>query len=406
MDYTHLLTAVETHAAVRRRQRLQPVGGAGDKIFPPTYPGDGRNAPARHVLEKRRVAGQDVWCCLVDSVQSQANRLEEALQAGIDAGDYQVPHLVVDFTGHGVEPLTRVTSLEAPHRVYDAILRDSALDGKPFQKSPLGERLNKASPRDVSAILEVSPSSLVLGAWNSTGEGGGIGAKFQRSLVAEIMAVGVTVLAETETGEALNAGRRTGSRIDPLSILRRVEVFKGEEGEWDVSKAGAGKKAKQVRPSEINHGNIAPSVADLGITCDYAEQTAVLSFASLRRLRFGSASPEAVKAARAYLAALGLLKLVEHDRAGYALRSRCDLVPETAAPWELVAATGTADTMALERNAILALYQEALAAVQAHFPLHLAPVVLRPLDKLVEIIRRSQALALSNEDTSEGGEEG
>jgi len=42
MDYLQLQRAVAEDAALRRRQRLQPAGGPGDKIFPPTYPGEGR----------------------------------------------------------------------------------------------------------------------------------------------------------------------------------------------------------------------------------------------------------------------------------------------------------------------------------------------------------------------------
>jgi hypothetical protein len=38
-----LRTAVGRDAAIRRVQKLQPVGGPGDKIFPPTYPGERTN---------------------------------------------------------------------------------------------------------------------------------------------------------------------------------------------------------------------------------------------------------------------------------------------------------------------------------------------------------------------------
>src|SRR5439155_11427239 len=131
---------------------------------------------------------------------------------------------------------------------------------------------------------------LLFGAWHSTGEGGGLGAKFARCLVSEIIAVNSPVdeIADTRTGEVevRTSGRRTGSRIDPLGILRKVEVFKSPEG-WDTVKERAGRGAKAVRPSEINHGNIAPSVQSLGITCDHAEHVAVISFAALRRLAFG-----------------------------------------------------------------------------------------------------------------------
>ena len=87
IDLQTLREAVGEDAAFRRVRRLQPVGGKGDKIFPPTYPpprGSPRNTPPRHVFERRRVEGGEVWCVLIDSVQSQANRLEEALLAATE----------------------------------------------------------------------------------------------------------------------------------------------------------------------------------------------------------------------------------------------------------------------------------------------------------------------------------
>src|SRR5438105_15384970 len=100
-DIDQLGSAVAKDAAVRRRQPLQPVGGKGDKIFPPTYPGEGRNnPPPRHVYELRRLNEAEVWCVLVDSVQSQANRLEESLLQMIrDNSGVNIPHVVVDFRG-------------------------------------------------------------------------------------------------------------------------------------------------------------------------------------------------------------------------------------------------------------------------------------------------------------------
>src|SRR3984893_10827576 len=88
---------VANDAALRRRQRLQPVGGKGDNIFPPTCPGEGRNTPPRHVFERRQLDGLQVWCVLVDSVQSQANRLEEVLLAAVRDEIISLPYVVVDF---------------------------------------------------------------------------------------------------------------------------------------------------------------------------------------------------------------------------------------------------------------------------------------------------------------------
>ena len=147
--------------------------------------------------------GADVWCVLVDSVQSQANRLEECLLDAIRDGT-QIPYVEVDFTGAGLDGISKITSLDAPHRVYDAILRDSLYDGAPFMESDIGQRLTKAKMEDASALLEVSPTALLFGAWHSTGEGGGLGAKFARCLTSEIVGIGVPVedvVVNQRTGE-------------------------------------------------------------------------------------------------------------------------------------------------------------------------------------------------------------
>lgn len=400
-SFEDLSRAVAADAAFRRRRRLQPVEGKGGKIFPPTYPGERSNDPARHVFERRRVDGRDVWCVLVDSVQSQANRLEECLLQAVRSKSIELPYVFVDFSSENLDGLTEITSLDAPHRLFDAILRDSELGGKPFMKSDKGLALVATKPADASPIFELSPTALLFGVWNSTGEGGGLGAKFPRCLVSELIAVDVPV--EEAGGAVTSAGRRTGSRIDPLGVLRRVEVFKSKEG-WDTDEKKAGKGAKKVRPSEINHGNIAPSVSNLGVTCDYIEQTSVVTLAGLRRLGFGGT--HRASSARSLLAALGLVALLDQDARGYALRSRCDLVCEGEAPLELVKPDGSTQPIEMSLDEARALYAACVAeARKAGFTFSSTPLVLTPQAKLVEIVRRSRDLALAGEggETAEAG---
>ncbi len=409
-----LMDAVGSDAAFRRVRRLQPVGGQGDKIFPPTYRGQGRNDPPRHVFELRRVDGKEIWCVLIDSVQSQANRLEEALLAAAEEEEARderlpLPYVTVDFRGAGLEPLERITSLDAPHRVYDAILRDSLLSGTPFMRSDEGQRLAAAKPADATALLELSPTALLFGAWHSQGQGGGLGAKFPRAVVSEIMGVDTPVEdgpADRRTGEVetRTAGRRTGSRIDPLGILGKVEVFKGASvSEWSTQQNEAGRGAKKVRPSEINHSNIAPTIEPLGVTCDHAEHRSTITLAGLRRLRFGGGERDA--AGRALIASLGLLALAEQDARGYALRSRCDLVCEGAAPLELVHADGTTDAVELDRVAARALYRQTYAQAEAA-GFEFRSLTLKPQDKLIEIVRRSRQLALESKGDDGGDDNG
>lgn len=100
-------------AAIRQVSRLEPAGDPGDKVFPPTYQG------GVYATETRRIKGQDVKCVLLDSVQSQANRMEQALLAACnetvgDARRLEMPLLAVEFPDF--PDIGRITALDAPYR--------------------------------------------------------------------------------------------------------------------------------------------------------------------------------------------------------------------------------------------------------------------------------------------------
>ena len=57
LDLTTLRSAVAGSAvAVRSITRLQPAGGPGDKVFPPTYMKE-KGAETKYALERRRIEG-------------------------------------------------------------------------------------------------------------------------------------------------------------------------------------------------------------------------------------------------------------------------------------------------------------------------------------------------------------
>jgi CRISPR-associated protein Csb1 len=409
-----LQNSVASAAAIRRVRKLQPAGGPGDKIFPPTYPGEGRgaNAAPRHVFERRRIDGNNVLCVLIDSVQSQANRLEQALQVARDGGAVGFPAIAVDFSGTDVADIGRITTLDAPHRVFDAIIRDSELAGVRFRDTEQGQRLVEAKAHNARAVYELSPTALVFGAWNSTGEGGGLGAKFPRCIVSEIIGVGVATESGVDraTGEVgeVPSGRRVGSRIDPLGIRSGVAIYKLPNGDWslDAPKDKKGKDASKVRPSEINHSNIAPSVSQLGVSIDYALHSFVLSFAALRRLRIGASAADL--AAQTVLAALGLAAATAQDRGGYFLRSRCDLVPEPDSPssFEIVNANGSVEMVELDfAQASRLAVEGAQAAKAAGLNWNDSDLVLKPQPKLVHLVSKSRELALRGEAEAETEDE-
>ena len=190
-------------AAFRCVTDYQPSGGPGDKVFPPTYEG-GKYATEERIDPETGAIRQ---CVLLDSVQSQANRMELALLESHRAGKVALPLLVTRFDQQELLKKFTVTSLEAPHRVADALFRDSLLDGTIFRRSSKGAILDTADVRNATGLFGLCPTGLVFGLWDSTGPRGGLGAKFQRAVVSEIVGFDAVV------------GTKTVSRIDPAQIM-------------------------------------------------------------------------------------------------------------------------------------------------------------------------------------------
>lgn len=386
-----------TAAAFRCITDHQPAGGSGDKVFPPTYEG------GKYATEDRidPATGEVRQCVLLDSVQSQANRMELALLEAHRAGKVELPLLVARFDQDELPKKFAVTSLEAPHRVADALFRDSLLSGVIFRKSVKGAILDTAEVRNAAGLFGLCPTALIFGLWDSTGPRGGLGAKFQRAIVSEIVGYDAVV------------GQKTASRIDPAQI--RLEAGPlyvrnsagDDEPEWMLNdKSNPKKLGKDGKPSEANHGNVTPSIEEGGFTLSKARQTTTLSLAVLRRLRFplnGAADSDhnVDLAARTALVALGLaagsLARVDTD-----LRSRCQLFAEQEPVWELLDRPGEPPReFALTPEDALKLLEAAVAeAKNAGLPWE-GVIELTPSSDLVELVRRSQELA-----SASGGEAG
>lgn len=410
-----------TACAFRSKAMLQPAGGEGTKVFPPTYAG------AVYATEQRRLPGRDepVNCVLLDSVQSQANRMEAALQQAVDDGRIKLPVIEVDFGPYFpgddkgedmrlLDPVGKVSSLQAPHRIADAILRDSMLKGERFRQSDVGKAIDRVSLQNATPLFDLCPTALLFGMWDSTGPKGGLGAKFERAMVSEI--VGIDAVC----------GLKTNSRIDPLGIqLKAGPLYQAKDEGWTLDESEAERQkskpltlGKDGKPSEANHGNVTPSLSDTdragnflagGVTIASAEQTIVLSLPALRRLQFpdaeGKCSTERDNAARTVLAALGLMAAALADEAGLDLRSRCLLYPDDDLTWELLdRSSGGKFTLSAEQA--IDIFKEAVdSAKKAGLPWREEPLVLTPSDQLVKLVVKSQQLAAKQGgDGSEGGE--
>jgi CRISPR-associated protein Csb1 len=259
--------AVRSDAAIRLRAKLNGTGGDGDKVFPPTYAG------GFYAVEDRRIDGKITRCALLDSIQSQANRMEEALLDAFlpnwreldphdaTAPSCDLPILAVHVDGHGW-----VTSLTAPHRIHDAIIRDSEIEEgtndntqrRRFREATLGQEIVAARLHSATALYKHCPTALIFGTWDSTAGEGLDAAKIPRAVVSEIIGVEIT------------PGVRTASRIDPLGIRAQsatIYRLNGRERDWTLDKSqaavtekGEKKKFGKGRPSDVVHGNVTPDM--------------------------------------------------------------------------------------------------------------------------------------------------
>ena len=381
--------------ALRSIMRLQPADGPGGKVFPPTF-AVAATAENKYAIEERQVGDQVVTTVLLDSVASQANRAELALLGGWEAKDLEFPVPYVDFTGEpDLADLGRITVLEAPHRFADAIFRDSLLGGTLFRLSDIGQKITEARPGNATDMFRYAPTALLFGQWDSTGPKGGLGSKFQRAYVSEIVGLDAKI------------GRKVGSRIDPLQIERDAAVVyehADPQQRWTLNAAEAAQEKGKPklaggdgRPSEINHGNIAPSIDAQagGVTISEARQTAVLSLAALRRLRFAGESRDAEVAARTAVAALGVAAIAFGYEADHDLRSRCLLIPQHSPVVEMVGRDGESpEEIGVDRESAAQLLSEAAAhAARSGIAWERAEIALTPAPKLVELLRRSREVS-------------
>ena len=422
LKFDDLQDFVNENVAIRAINKLEPAGGPHSKVFPPTYKG------GVYAIEERLISGTKTTCVLLDSVASQANRMEESLQNAYDSGDVKLPLAVIDFSGCEEVRGSRITSLQAPHRIADALFRECTYEGDDFRKSDVGKSVFGADSHYATPLFETCPTALLFGMWDSTGPEGGLGNKFERAITSEIVGINSVF------------GVGTSSRIDP--VIRKTEnttIYELEDGGWtlDENKAvkddrgkpkkyqrGEGPK-KKGKLSAVNLGNVAPTVKEYrgnepnddvtdpltrnkikkgdilsnGATVEYAEQTCVISLAALRKLHFppnAKTLPTNKRdgAARSVLAALGLLAFTLSTHGGLDLRSGCVLQQAKSTTWDVL---GASKNFILDKTEAMCLFKESVdRAAEVGVSWETKQLTLSPTARLLEAIEKSKTP--SNDD--------
>lgn len=181
-------------AAIVLKQWLAPVGG--EVFFPPTYanPSQKKGDPPVYNIDRfgetvqlgkefktfkkthammdvtRVEQGREHSICVVDSIPSQANRIEPQFERLTDKDGKPVklvPKVIVTAkvkTDEG-EMEQPVNLLEAGHRAADAIVQLSSL------RDDLTNAIRSRKRGDSTPLAKIAPTSLVFGMWDSRESG-------------------------------------------------------------------------------------------------------------------------------------------------------------------------------------------------------------------------------------------
>lgn len=375
------------HGALTIRTTLEPVEGAGSPVKPPTYPGDGGSGAMIQIDQRWIGEGDDrrkSEVVILDSVPSQANRYESAL--GEMAESLGLPQIVLDLSSVGNLPPHlpgQLTSYQFPHRNADAYLRDAELDGQSFPRTAIGRSILTATASSPDPLLQWCPQALLFGYWQSH-VGKITQSKLARSWVSELVGI----------DPAATDVRATGVKGDPLNLSTDEKVYADESDPltgWGFESEG---RKGATRLSELGHGQVlvvGTSRPPAGISFADIRQQSTVSFASLRRIN--AESGERSAAARALLAAIGL---VAHSRAfgrPFSLRSGCDLYP-VRSDWVWRGAEGESVIEPPTHEELIELFRECVGRAEAAgLPVGSywasEPLVLTPNRSLAEAIRRT-----------------
>ena len=310
--------SADAPAAIVLREYLTPVEGKDGVFFPPTFAAaeNSKEFPGGYNIDE---LGQGQNVCLVDSVGSQANRIEPMFAMREYAA--LVPQLVVEAGEK------KVSVLEAGHRAGDAIVRCTEL------KDALQKAFQELKKGNAVPLAKLAPTSLVFGVWDSRDTQ----AKAPRLLAATIRAFNVAKLTRS-------------AQYNPA--IEYVEEGLLEETEDKGALKAYSERGFRHVPASGTHGGV--------IAKGDIRREVTLQLAALRLLR--GTNDEETKKLRAYLLGLALVAFTK-PTVGF-LRQGCNLVldgdkkPES----KLVFPDGRRKDSGLTHEAALAFAKKAAAA--------------------------------------------
>ena len=296
------LVADREVVALTFKRKLESIDGPGVPIFPPTYPVPKETGKHRHDTPYTVNETKDgVLVCDLDSVQSQANRMEAAFtgrlagvvpQHAVQAGDHQV----------------RLTEL--PHRIVDASIRATSL------ADDIREWMLAFDSGDPAPLARAAPTSLVYGAWDSRDTQ----MRIPRVVRSEIRAHDVSVF--TRSAQYSGAFKQESLGLDDTEWKKGADV------------GFAPTPSVDAHGGILAHGEIVHSASIL--------------LNAVRKYRTGDGSDVLPN----YLLGLALGGLLVGG-GDYDLRSGCSLVPAAPAEWRAVTRGGERRSIEVDESAVL-----------------------------------------------------
>ncbi len=282
-------------AALVIREYLVPVEGEDGVVFPATFAAaeDKSKFAGGYNIDDH---GNGKNICLIDSVGSQANRIEPLFkESGYAALVPQVKIKAGDKT---------INLLDAGHRAGDAIARCSAL------RQELQDAFKAVLSGDARPLAKIAPTSLVFGVWDSRDTQ----AKVPRLISSAVRAFDVKKL--TRSAQYVPATEYIDTGMLEDTDDKKVRDAYAKQGFVHIPSSGA-------------HGGV---IATGGIRRD-----ATLSLAALRLLS-AREDTDATLALRRYVLGLALAAFTQSS-SGY-LRQGCNLVLNPDQPREFVEVFG------------------------------------------------------------------
>lgn len=307
--YDHWLSGDDGPAALVIREHLMPVEGHDGVLFPATFAASEDKTFKGGYNIDEFPDGKNV--CLIDSMGSQANRIEPLFAKREYAG--LVPHVVVKAGDRSID------LLEAGHRAGDAIIRCSAL------QQELQDAFKAVQKGNAEPLAKIAPTSLVFGAWDSRDTQ----AKLPRLIASAIRAFDV---------------RRLTRSAQYVPATEYVDQGLLDEPPDKTTKDAYAQRGFVHVPASGSHGGV---IATAGVRRD-----ASLHLAALRLLSAGADEAKSL-ALRRYILGLAVTAFT-YSPSGY-LRQGCNLVLDPDKPREFVEVYGDGrrDSATLTHNEAL-----------------------------------------------------